>query len=109
LKFLGIFGLTLFQTNKINLKKKHFFFTIVNISIFVLGILILRYSEYWRGQNPLYVGLKMTGWTMFFISTFFSCVHSILILIKIKSGLIKKTLWTALSLMPIIYFSYVFY
>jgi len=70
--------------------------------VLIIATLILHYSEIFRGQNPLYVILKMIGWFLFFVSIIWSLVNTIIILKK-KNSLQTKISWSLVSVIPFAY------
>lgn len=77
--------------------------TIVNIISLIIALLILRYSEIYRGQNPLYVTLKIIGWSIFCYSILASLINTLYIYFEQTNIWKKKILWIILSLFPIFY------
>lgn len=76
----------------------------VNIIALIIALLILRFSEIYRGQNPLYVTLKMIGWSLFFCSIIASLINTLFIIFDKSKFWQKKILWIIVSLLPILYF-----
>lgn len=77
--------------------------TIVNIISLIIALLILRFSEIYRGQNPLYVTLKIIGWSIFCYSILASLINTLYIYFEKTTILKKKILWILVSLLPILY------
>lgn len=77
--------------------------TIVNIISLIIALLILRFSEIYRGQNPLYVTLKIIGWSIFCYSILASLINTLYIYFEKTNIWKKKILWIILSLFPVIY------
>ncbi len=75
----------------------------LNIFLLIIATLILHYSENYRGQNPLYVSLKMLGWALFFISIIWSFTNTLLIYFN-KYTLKRKLMWIVVSIIPCVYF-----
>jgi ABC-type methionine transport system permease subunit len=78
--------------------------SVVNIIALIIALLILRFSEIYRGQNPLYVTLKMVGWALFFCSVLASLINTLFIIFDKSNLWEKKLLWIIVSLLPILYF-----
>ena len=74
----------------------------LNIFLLIVATLILQYSEIYRGQNPLYVSLKMLGWALFFISIIWSLTNTLLIYFN-EDYLKRKLIWIVISIIPCVY------
>ena len=79
-------------------------YSVFIIVIFLVGMLTLRFSEVFRGQNPLYTILKMIGWTMIFSSAIWSVFNTVEILFKKEQKILTKAFWGVISVMPFSYF-----
>lgn len=77
---------------------------VANNLILMLALFILRYSEVFREQNPLYVILKTIGWTLLGSSMIISLV-TIILIVQNRSLLKNTILWVALSSLPLVYIS----
>lgn len=77
---------------------------VANNFILILALFILRSSEVFRGQNPLYVILKTISWTLLCSTIIISFVTIILIL-QNRSLLKNNILWITLSFLPLVYIS----
>lgn len=77
--------------------------TIVDIIALIIASTVLRFSEIYRGQNPLYVTLKMVGWSLLFCSILASLINTLFIIFDKSNLWEKKFLWIVISLLPILY------
>ena len=90
---------------KNRMKKKFKIIAVTNSSILILGLLIGKYSEVFRGQNPLYMILKMSAWGLLLCSIVWSLINTLFIFGENKEIWRKNIQWIILSLLPIIFFS----
>ena len=74
----------------------------LNIFLLCIATLILHYSDIYRGQNPLYVSLKMFGWALFFLSIVWSFVNTLFIYFNEDSWK-RKFIWIVISIIPCVY------
>lgn len=87
------------------MKKKLKIITITNILLLIISLIILRYSEILRGQNPLYVTLKMIGWGLLSWSILGSLINTLFIYFDYKANWKQNIGWFSLSLSPLLFFS----
>lgn len=86
------------------MKKKFKITATTNILLLIISLLILKYSEIFRGQNPLYVILKMIGWGLLLCSMIWSLINTLFIIFESKEIWKKNILWILLSLFPVLFF-----
>ena len=67
--------------------------------------MIINKSEIFRGQNPLYVSLKMTGFGLLLMAVLWSFINTLFIIFENKKMWRKYTLWIFVSLLPFLLFS----
>ncbi len=91
------------------MSKKLKIIILINILILFVSLLILRYSELVRGQNPLYASLKMIGWGLLFLSIVCSATTTLYIFFESKKTWSNNIHWLLLSALPILYVSGIFY
>ena len=66
------------------MRKKYKIISITNILLLISSVLIYSYSEVFRGQNPLYARLKMTGLGLLGTSVLWSFINTLYILFENK-------------------------
>jgi hypothetical protein len=89
------------------MRKKYKIISITNIVLLISSVLIYRYSEVFRGQNPLYASLKMTGLGLLGTSVLWSFINTLYILFENKNSWQKYILWILISLLPFLIISIV--
>jgi hypothetical protein len=85
------------------MKKIFKIISITNVFLLVISLLIGHFSEYIRGQNPLYVNLKITAYVLIILAVLGSLVNTLFLVLDDKTILRKHVIWTFLSLLPFLY------
>ncbi len=78
------------------------YISFLNTILLIVGTLILHYSEIYRGQNPLYVSLKILGWALFIGSIVWSLTNTLLIYFY-EEYWRHKIIWIIISIIPCVY------